>query len=182
MRLRRERERHERAAVERSLERDQRGPLRIEASELDRVLDRFRARVEERRLRGTVEGRDRDEPLGELDVVLVRNDREVGVEESRCLFLHRFDHARMRVPDVQAADAAREVDERVAVDVGEERPVPFGDGDRQDELERVGDDLCLARGDLARARPRNGGLQADRANRGHEPTISARSDAKSWEG
>ena len=57
--------------------------------------------------------------LGVLDVDLVRDDREVGVEEARGLLLHRRDDARMRVPDVEAADAAREVDERVAVDVGE---------------------------------------------------------------
>ncbi len=46
-----------------------------------------------------------------VDVDLVRDDREVGVEEARGLLLHRRDDARVGVADVQAADAAREVDE-----------------------------------------------------------------------
>src|SRR4029077_2893480 len=55
VRLRRQGQRQQRATVERSLERDHGGPLRVRARELDRVLDRFRAGVEERRLRGPCE-------------------------------------------------------------------------------------------------------------------------------
>ena len=126
VRLRGEREREERAAVEASLEADHGGPLRVAARELDGVLDGLGAGVEERRLRRAGERRDRGQALGVLDVDLVRDDREVGVEEARGLLLHRRDDARVRVADVEAADAAREVDERVAVDVGEQRPVAFG--------------------------------------------------------
>ena len=121
MRLRRHRHREQRAAVEGALEGDHGRPLRVRAGELDRVLDRLGAGVEERRLGGAGDRRDRDQPLGELDVDLVRDDREVGVREARELLLRRLDDARVRVADVQAADAAGEVDERVAVDVGERR-------------------------------------------------------------
>ncbi len=134
----------QRATVERALERDHRRTLRVRARELDRVLDRFRAGVEERRLRGAGERRDREQPLGERDVHLVRDDREVGVEEARGLLLHGLDDVRMRVADVQAADAAGEVEERVAVDVGQRRaPRALGDDDRQVHRERIGDDALL---------------------------------------
>ena len=73
---------------------------------------------------GPENGADRDQPLGELDVDLVRDDREVRVREARQLLLRGLDDLRVRVADVEAADAAREVDERVAVDVGERRAAP----------------------------------------------------------
>ena len=97
--------------MEPSFEADHRGPLRVAARELDRVLDGLGAGVEERRLGRAGERRDRGEPLGVLDVDLVRDDREVGVEEARGLLLHRRDDARMRMADIEAADAAGEVDE-----------------------------------------------------------------------
>ena len=95
------------------------GPLRVRARELDRVLDRLRAGVEERRLRRPGDRRPLEQPLGERDVELVRHDREVGVGEALELLLRGGDDLRVRVADVEAADAAGEVDEGVAVDVGE---------------------------------------------------------------
>ena len=68
MRLRGERQRQQRAAVEAALEADHRRPLRVRARELDRVLDRLRAGVEERRLHRPGDRRGRDEPLGERHV------------------------------------------------------------------------------------------------------------------
>ena len=106
--------------MEAALERDHRGAAGEAARELDRVLDRLRAGVEERRLRRSGERQSLQQPLRQLDVRLVRDDREVGVGEAGELLLGRGDDLRMRVADVQAADAAREVDERVAVDVGEQ--------------------------------------------------------------
>ena len=146
--------------MEAALEADHGRPARVAARELDRVLDRLGAGVEERRLGRAGERRDRVEPLGVLDVDLVRDDREVGVEEARGLLLHRRDDARMRVADVEAADAAGEVDERVAVDVGDGRAAALGDHDRQVEPERVGDHPLLPLGDLARARARESRCEA----------------------
>ena len=138
------RHRQHRPAVEGSFEADDGLALRVGARELDRVLDRLRPRVEER---GALLARDRgqlDQPFGQLDVDLVGDDREVGVAELRQLLLRGGDHARMRVPDVQAADAAGEVDEGVAVDVGDRGPVSLRDHDGEVDRERLRNDLLLA--------------------------------------
>ena len=156
MRLRRERHGQQRAPVEAALERDHGRPLRVCARELHGVLDRLGAGVEERGLRRRRDRRQRAEPLGELDVDLVRHDREVGVREELHLLLGRRDDARVRVADREAADAAREVDERVAVDVGERRAAALGYDDRHVDGERLGDDPLLAREDLRGPRPGHG--------------------------
>ena len=148
MRLRGEREREQRAAVERALEADHRRTTGVGARELHCVLDRLRASVEERRLPRPAERREREQPLGDVDVDLVRDDGEVGVEEPRRLLLHRLDDVRVRVPDVEAADAAGEVDERVAVDVGQRRATRLLDDDRQEDRQRLGNDPLLALEDL----------------------------------
>ena len=155
VRLRRHRQRHPRAAVERALERDDGLPLRVQARELDGVLDRLGAGVEERGARLAADRRERAEPLGELDVALVRDDREVGVQEALGLLGDRLDDARVVVADVRHADAADEVDERVAVDVGDRRPArPIGD-DRLVDDQRTRDRVPLALEDLAAARAGN---------------------------
>ena len=69
--------------------------------------------------------------------------------------------------DVQAPDAAREVDERVPVDVGDRRALAVIDDDRQEDRERVGDHARLPVEDLLRARPRDRGLELDRLRRRH---------------
>ena len=89
------------------------------------------------------------------------------MEEARGLLLHGFDDARMRVADVEAADAAREVDERVPVDVGDRGAAAFRDHDGQVERERVGDDALLALGDLPRPRAGNLRLELDCPRGGH---------------
>ena len=165
--------------MEAALERDHRGPLRVRARELDGVLDRFRAGVEERRLRRAAERRDGEQPLGERDVDLVRNDREVGVEEARGLLLHGLDDVRMRVADVQAADAAGEVEERVAVDVGQQCAASLCCDDRQEERKRVGDDALLPRDEFTRARAGDLGPQVDRTRRGHPLNIAVLAEVKS---
>ena len=160
--------------MEGPLERDHAGPLRVRARELDRVLDRLGAGVEEGRLRRARERRDRDQPLGELDVDLVRHDREVRVREARELLLRGFDDSRVRVPDVQAADAAGEVDERIAVDVCDRRAAALRREDGMDERKRSGDHALLALGDLARARAGELGSNLDRLGHGHGLVIQDR--------
>ena len=98
VRLRRHRQRQQRAAVERAVERDDALPLRVEPRELDGVLDRLGAGVEERAARLAADRGERAEPLGELDVALVRDDGEVGVEEAIDLLGDRLHDARMVVP------------------------------------------------------------------------------------
>ena len=67
------------------------------------------------------------------------------------LLLRRLDDPRVRVAHVQAADTAREVDERVPVDVGEGRTLTALDHDGDVDGEGVGDHALLAVEDLARA-------------------------------
>ena len=65
-------------------------PAGVQTRELDRVLDRLGARVEERGARLAGDRGERAEPLGELDVELVRDDGEVGVDEALRLLLDRL--------------------------------------------------------------------------------------------
>ena len=116
---------------------------------------------------GTRERRAGEQALGELDVRLVGDDREVGVDEAAELLCRRLDDARMRVTDVEAADAAGEVDEDVAVDVGERRAAPLLRDDRQHDRLRVRDHARLALQDLRGARARDRGADVDRLRGRH---------------
>ena len=167
VRLRGERHGEQRAPVEAAFERDHRGTLRVGTCELDRVLDRLRPGVEERSLGRPPERRQRDQPLRERDVHLVRDDREVRVQEPCRLLLNRLDDPRVRVPDVEAADAAREVDERVPVDVRQRRALAAFDHDGEEDRERIGDHPCLPREDLLRPWSGNRRLELDRLRRRH---------------
>ena len=106
--------------MEAALEGDNSGPARVRACELDRVLDRLGPGVEERGLR-VLDPSELAEAFCQSDVDLVGDDGEIGVAEALELLLGGLDDPRMCVPDVQAADTACEVDEGVAVDVGQRR-------------------------------------------------------------
>ena len=140
--------------MERAVERDHRLPLRVQARELDRVLHRLGAGVEERAARLAADGDERAEPLRELDVALVRDDCEVGVEEAVDLLGDRLDDARVVVADVRDADPADEVDERVAVDVRDRRAARAVGDDRLVDDERTRHRVPLPLEDLAAARAR----------------------------
>jgi hypothetical protein len=75
----------------------------------------------------------------------------------------------MRVANVETADAAGEVDERVAVDVGDRRTAAFLNHDRKEDCERVGDRPVVPFEDFLRARARHLRLEIDRARKGHVP-------------
>ena len=158
--LRGQGEREQRPAVEAALEGDHAGPPGVGARELDRVLDGLGARVEERGLGRAGHRRELESRSASVDVDLVRDDREVGVREARELLLRRRDDLRVRVADVQAADAAGEVDERVAVDVGQ-RGAPA-----LRERRRAG---------TPRAGPRRRAALRSRISRERGPGISVRS-------
>ena len=130
--------------MEGALERDHGRAAGVEARELDGVLDGLGARVEEGRLGGPAEGREREQLLRELDVRLVGDDGEVGVGEAAELLLGGLDDAGMGMAGVQAADAAREVDEDVAVDIGQRRAAALVRDDRQHDRLRVRDHALLA--------------------------------------
>jgi hypothetical protein len=116
-----ERHGHHRPAVERVHERERGRPLREVPRYLDRVLDRLSAGVEYRRFRQTWMRSHLGELLREPDISLVGGDHEARVHELLSLLLDRCDDLLGRVPYVRNADPAAHVDERVAVDVVEQR-------------------------------------------------------------
>ena len=116
--LRGHRHRQERAAVEAVVEHDDRGPAGRGARDLDRVLDRLGAGVdEERALLALAAGRELGEAAADLDIGLVRADHEALVEVEVDLLVDRGDRGRIVVPEVVAADPAGEVDVAAPVDV-----------------------------------------------------------------
>ena len=171
-----------------------RAPGRV-AGDLHRVFDRLGAAVGERGLLGKIPRRDLVELLAELEVGLVHRDREAGMGELRHLLLRRAHHLVVGMPDVERADAAREVDEHVAVDVGEQGAMRARGEDRdgigdaaRDRLLAPGESAC-DRGpgmgvertiDLAMAKcgdgwpPEARGRTLDRGYHGLFPTLSRR--------
>ena len=139
----------------------------VQSRELDRVLDRLRARVEER---GTGLGGDRDEraeALRELDVRLVGDDGVVRVDEPLGLVDDRVDDPRMCVTGVDDADTAGEVDEDVAVDVRDRRVLGGRGEDRQVRVQRCSDRPCLTLEKASRLRAGHLGLDPDRPRDRH---------------
>ena len=130
------------------------GPAGRGARDLDRVLDRLGAGVDEDRLLLLARaGRQLGEPAAYVDVGLVDADHEALVEVLVGLRLDRLDDGREAVAGVLAADAAGEVDEAAAVDVGDARAVRVGD----DEL-RGGDAGAHVAGALGEDLVVRGGL------------------------
>jgi hypothetical protein len=105
------------AAVERVRERHDALATGGDAGDLDGVLDRLGAGVDEEHALGRRPGRDRGEPLGHGHVALVHADGEAQVLELRRLPLHGLDHARVRVADVHHGDADGPVEVARAVGV-----------------------------------------------------------------
>ena len=119
-----ERERHHRAAVESVFEGDDPRALCVGAGDLDCVLDGFGAAVHEQRFLRKLAGRDFVHALGEPDVTFVGRDLHAGVQEVVELSVHGGDYRLLAMADIEAADAAGEIDVAVAVDVFE--PGVFG--------------------------------------------------------
>ena len=108
--LARHRHRQERPPVEAVLEDDDRGPAGRGARDLDGVLDRLCAGVDEDRLLALAgAGRVLGEPPADLDVRLVGADHEALVQEAVDLLVDRGDDRREAVARVLAGDPAREV-------------------------------------------------------------------------
>jgi hypothetical protein len=141
--------------VERTFERDDGLPLRVEACELDGVLDRLGTGVEECGACRAANRGQLAEPLGELHVALVRDNGEIGVQEAIDLLGDRLDDARVVVPDVRHADSSDEIDEGVAVDVGDRRSACTIGDDRLVDDERSRDRDKFALEDLPAPRTRN---------------------------
>jgi hypothetical protein len=108
-------------------------------------------------------GREPVEPLGQLDVGLVRRDREADVREPVELRPDRFDDAGVPVAGVDDADAAAEIDQAVAVGIGEHRAFRVHDGDGGDGGHALRHGLGAAREEGAAVGAGDLGLQVNDA-------------------
>ena len=108
--------------METSLEDDHRGPAGGVARDLDRVLDRLGAGVQEDRLLACPPGgRELGEAAADLHVGLVAPDHEALVEVAVDLLVDRLEDLRVAVAEVLAADAAGEVEVLASLGVPDQR-------------------------------------------------------------
>jgi len=129
--LARHRHREQRPTVEGVVEDDDGRPTRGAARDLDGVLDRLRAGVDEdTALLASRAGRQLGEAAAHLDVRLVRPDHEALVQVAVDLVVYRSDDRGEAVAGVLAADAPREVHVAATVDVPDPRSLRACDHDR----------------------------------------------------
>jgi hypothetical protein len=132
------------------------------AGDLDAVLDRLGAGVDEHRLLGVVAGSVLRKQLGDAHVALVRRDGEERVGHIVQLRRRGLDYGLIGVADGRDADAGAEVDEVVAVHVDEDgavRPVDV-DGKRGGDSRWHDGEATLVQLDRLRA-----------GNRGHDASL-----------
>ena len=138
--------------MERAVEDDHCGPAGRSARDLDRVLDRLCAGVDEHRpLRFACTRRELGELPAHLDVGLVHPDHEALVEVAVDLLVDGRDRGREAVTRVLAADAPCEVDELAPVDVP--HPCALGAVDDERRGRDPARDEAFARGDDPLAGP-----------------------------
>src|SRR5207302_3950305 len=145
-------EREQRPAVEGILERDHAGPAGGVAGDLHRLLDGLGARVDEHHLLGDAARRDRAEALGEADVGLVREHVEGRVEHALRLRPDGRHHFGVVGARVESADAAREIDVAVAIDVDQGGAPGRGDEDGVLLVDAAGNVLLAEPCELSRPR------------------------------
>ncbi len=114
-------ERHHRAAVKAAGECDHRRAAGGHARDLDRVLDRLRARRHQDRLVRSLAGSQRIELFAERDIGLVGRDLETGVRDLVELRAHGLEHVAMAVARVEHCNSAREIDVAAPVAIPQER-------------------------------------------------------------
>ena len=130
MRLAGESQRHHGAAVECVFKGDDAGTLGVGARDLHGVLDRLCATIYEDRFLRELSGSHFIHAFREADVTLVRRDLHAGVEEFVDLVFYSFDDRFLAMADVEASDAAGEIEVAIAIDVFEPRVFGLGDVDR----------------------------------------------------
>ena len=144
--------------MEATLEGDHRGASCEEPCQLDGVLDRLRAGVEERRPHAAADRDEGGESLRELDVPRVGDDGEIGVEKPRDLLRNGVEHTGMAVTDVDHTDSAGEIDEHISVDVGDRGAFGALGEDREVDVERRGHRRVLPGDELLRTRAWKSGV------------------------
>ena len=165
MRFAGQRQRHHGAAVKRVFEGDDAGALGVGARNLDRVLDRLGAAVDEDGFLRELARSDFVHALGKPDVALVGRDLHAGVQEAIELVFHRFDDRFLAMPDVEAADASGEVEVAVAVDVFEPGVFRLGDIDGRAVRKAAGHGFRAALGERLGLRAGNGSAKLNGRHR-----------------
>jgi hypothetical protein len=103
--------------VESVLETDDGRALGVGAGDLDGVFDGFGAGVEKDGFLWKISGSEGVQLFRDGDVALVRSDGEAEMQVFLELRLNRSDYAGRAVANVEAADAAGEIEIAIAVDV-----------------------------------------------------------------
>ena len=103
--------------MKRPEERDDVLPLGVIARQLQRALNRFRARVAVINLVRAGHGRNLRQPLRQLHHVLVIEIRARHVDQLARLLLNGGDHMRMAVAGRSHGDARRKIKKLVAIDI-----------------------------------------------------------------
>ncbi len=145
MRLAGEGERHHGAAVEGIFEGDDGGTLAVRARDLHCILDGFGAAVHEKCFLGEFSWSDFVQALGEPDVAFVGRHLHTGVHEAIELLANGADDGFTAMTDVEAPNAAGEVDVAVAVDIFEPCPLGFRDVNGRAMRQAAGHGLSPAR-------------------------------------
>ncbi len=117
MRFAGQRKRKQRASVKCIVEADHRWALRVGASDLHGILDRFGARIQNQRLLCELARRQLIEPLGEFDVSLVWRHAEARMQIAIDLVANRRKNWFRPMPGIHAADAPGQINEGVPIDI-----------------------------------------------------------------
>ena len=102
------------------------------AGHLDRVLNRLGAAVQQESALRMAAGSDLVEPFGQGDVGLVCGDRKAYVSKTVQLGPDGRNNRRVPVPGIDHADPAAEIDQPVAVSIGDDRSVRLHYSNRGD--------------------------------------------------
>src|SRR5438552_6250834 len=96
---------------------DHGGPLGESTCDLYRILDGFRARINEHGLLREIAWRERIQFLGNGDVTFIRRYAETNMEKLLELLSQRIDDARRSLTYIQATDTAGKINETISVHV-----------------------------------------------------------------
>ena len=149
------------APVVGALEHDQRLPPGVGAGELDRRLDRLGAAAEQHALLRKVARCHGVEQFADGHVGFVGGDDRTDVDQPLRLLGDRRDHLGGRMTDGQGPDAARKIEQGVAVCVGHRRAAAGNHGELRQVGCAAGDRRFAARDELAALRAGDFGQQAD---------------------